>query len=58
MTILQRIVRAMKSNGGLHQNLDSYYSNLLSSRVGDSGLPTASEARRDMEAALRKPTYL
>ncbi len=58
MTILQRIMRAVKPNGGLNQNLENYYSNLLSTRVGDSGLPSASEARRDLEAVLRKPTYL
>jgi hypothetical protein len=58
MTILQRIIRAVKSSGGLNQNLENYYSNLLSTRVGDSGLPSATEARRDLEAVWRKPTYL
>jgi hypothetical protein len=58
MTILQRIMRAVKSSGGLNQNLENYYSNLLSTRVGDTGLPSASEARQDMEAVLLKPMYL
>jgi len=58
MTILQRIMRAVKSNVGLNQNLENYYSNLLSVRVGDSGSPSADEARRDLEAVWRKPTYL
>ncbi len=58
MTILQRIMRAVKPNGGLNQNLENYYSNLLSTRVGDTGLPSASEARQDLEAVWCKPTYL
>ncbi len=57
MTMLQRIVRAVKSNAGRNPNLSNYYSNLLDSRVGNTGLPTAREAQRDLDAVLRKPTY-
>ncbi len=57
MTMLQRIMRAVKSNTGLNQNFESYYSKLLGTRVGDSGLPSAREAQRDLDAVLRKPTY-
>ncbi len=57
MTMLQRIVRAVKSNAGRNPSYSSYYSNLLGTRVGDTGLPTAREAQRDLDAVLRKPTY-
>ncbi len=57
MTMLQRIMRVVKSNNGRGQGLSSYYNNLLESSVGDSGMPTATEARRDLEAVMRKPTY-
>lgn len=57
MTMLQRIMRAVKSNAGHNQSLNNYYSNLLGARVGDSGFPTAREAQRDLDAVLRKPTY-
>ena len=57
MTMLQRIMRAVKPNGGRNQGLNNYYSNLLGTRVGDTGLPTAREAQRDLDAVLRKPTY-
>ena len=58
MTMLQRIIRAVKSNGGRNQSLNNYYSNLLDTRVGNTGLPTAREAQRDLDAVLRKPTYI
>lgn len=57
MTMLQRIMRAVKSNGGHKRGLNSYYSNLLGTRIGDTGLPTAREAQRDLDAVLRMPTY-
>lgn len=55
MTMLQRIMRVVHSGAGQNQNLSGYYGNLLNTRVGDSGLPTVTEARRDLDAALRKP---
>lgn len=57
MTMLQRIMRVVKSGNGRGHGLSSYYSNLLESSVGDSGMPTATEAQRDLEAVMRKPTY-
>ena len=57
MTMLQRIMRAVKSNTGQKSGLSNYYSNLLSSSIGNTGLPTAREAQRDLDAVLRKPTY-
>lgn len=57
MTILQRLMRAVRPNAGLHPNFENYYSKLLGARVGDTGLPSAREAQRDLESALRLPRY-
>lgn len=57
MTILQRIMRAMTPNSRLNAGFEQYYSKLLNSSVGDSGMPTASEAQRDMRAALDQQLY-
>lgn len=57
MTMFMRLVRAMKPDGGLHSNFESYYSKLLASRVSDSGLPSAREAQRDREGILQLPRY-
>lgn len=52
MTMLQRLLRAVKSNAGLNPNFEHYYSRLMSSGDGLSGQPTAREAQRDHDAAL------
>jgi hypothetical protein len=57
MTMLRRLLRAVKSDAGLHPNFEHYYSKLLRASGGESGLPTAREAQRDHEAALRTPNY-
>jgi hypothetical protein len=57
MTMLRRILRAVKSNSGLNPGFENYYSKLLIGRVGDSGLPTAREAQRDRDAVLATPHY-
>ena len=57
MTILKRIMRAVKSSSGLNPSFEHYYSKLLIGRVGESGLPTAREAQRDRDAALATPHY-
>ena len=57
MTILQRLMRAMVPNTKLNAGFEQYYSKLLNSSVGDSGMPTASEAQRDMRAALDRQLY-
>ena len=44
MTMLKRIMRAVKSNSGLNPSFEHYYSKLLIGRVGDSGLPSARAA--------------
>jgi len=57
MTIFKRIMRAVKPQSGLHSNFENYYSKLLGARVGDTGLPSAREAQRDLDNALRLPRY-
>jgi hypothetical protein len=57
MTILQRLMRAMKPDTKLNAGFENYYSKLLSVSAGDSGLPTASEAQRDLRAALDRQLY-
>ena len=57
MTMLKRIMRAVKSNSGLNPSFEHYYSKLLIGRVGDSGLPSAREAQRDRDAVLTSPHY-
>ena len=47
MTILQRIVRAIKPNFGGDPNFDGYYSRLIAS--GTTGVPSAQEARQDLD---------
>lgn len=57
MTMFKRVMRAVKSRSGLHSNFESYYSKLLGARVSDIGLPSAREAQRDLDNALRLPRY-
>lgn len=57
MTMFKRILRVVKSQPARHSNFDSYYSKLLGTRVGDTGHPSAREAQRDLESALRLPRY-
>lgn len=57
MTMFMRLMRAVKPNGGRRSNFENYYSKLLDSRIGDSGLPSAREAQRDLEGVLRLPRY-
>ena len=47
MTILRRIVRAIKPNIGGDPNFDGYYSRLIAS--GTTGVPSAHEARQDLD---------
>ena len=55
MTILRRIVRAIKPNIGGDSNFDGYYSRLIAS--GTTGVPSAHEARQDL-AEMRSATML
>lgn len=57
MTMFKRIMRVVKPQSGFHSNFETYYSKLLGTRVGDTGLPSAREAQRDLENALRLPRY-
>ena len=57
MTMLRRLLRAVKSSSGLNPSFENYYSKLLTGQIGDSGLPTAREAQRDRDAVLRTPHY-
>ena len=57
MTMFERIMRVVKPQSGRHSNFENYYSKLLGARVGDSGLPSAREAQRDLDDALRFPRY-
>jgi hypothetical protein len=47
MTILRRIVRAIKPSIGGDPNFDGYYSRLIAS--GTTGVPSAHEARQDLD---------
>jgi hypothetical protein len=58
MTILQRLMLAMKPNAKLNTTFEQYYSKLLSSSAGEAGFPTASEAQRDLRAALDRQLYV
>ncbi len=57
MTMFQRLMRAVRSQSGLHSNFENYYSKLLGARIGDTGLPSAREAQRDLDNATRLPRY-
>ncbi len=57
MTMLKRIMRAVKSSSGLNPSFEQYYSKLMIGRIGDSGLPSAREAQRDRDAVLIVPHY-
>lgn len=57
MTILQRLMRAMMPKNKLDAGFEDYYSKLLSTSVGTSGLPTASEAQRDLQAVRARQQY-
>ena len=57
MTILQRLMRVMTPNSKLNPGFEHYYSTLLDTSAGDSGLPTASEAQRDLRAALDRQLF-
>ena len=54
MTMLQRIVRIVTTHSHLNPNFEHYYSQLLNASVGDSGMPSAREAQRDLDAVLRQ----
>ena len=58
MTILQRLVLAMKPSAKLNPTFEQYYSKLLSTSAGEAGMPTASEAQRDLRAALDRQLYI
>ena len=47
MTILRRIVRAIRPSIGGDSNFDGYYSRLIAS--GTTGVPSAQEARQDLD---------
>ncbi len=51
MTVVKWFLRAVKSDAGMNSNFEQYYSRLMGSRIGETGLPTAREAQRDQEAA-------
>jgi len=57
MTMLKRLMRVVRPQSGRHSNFENYYSKLLGARVGDTGLPSAREAQRDLDNALRLPRY-
>ena len=57
MTILRRLMLAMTPNAKLNANFEQYYSKLLSSSTGESGMPTAQEAQRDLRAALDRQLF-
>ena len=57
MTVLRRIMLAMTPSAKLNMGFEQYYSKLLSSSTGESGLPTAQEAQRDLRAALDRQLY-
>lgn len=57
MTILKRLMRVVGVGSGLNAGFEQYYSKLMIGRVGDTGLPTASEALRDRDAAMTTPHY-
>ena len=57
MTMLKRLMRVVRPQSGLHSNFENYYSKLLGARVGDTGLPSAREAQRDLDNALRLTRY-
>ena len=57
MTMLRRILRAVRTSSGLNPSFENYYSKLLNGRIDDSGLPTAREAQRDRDAVLAAPHY-
>lgn len=57
MTILRRFVLAMKPTSTMNAGFEQYYSKLLNSSTGESGLPTAQEAQRDLRAALDRQLF-
>ncbi len=58
MTILRRLMLAMTPNTKTNANFEQYYSKLLNANAGESGMPTAREAQRDLRAALDRQMYL
>ena len=59
MTILRRLMLAMTPNAKLNPTFEQYYSKLLNNAsAGDTGLPSASEAQRDLRAALDRQLYV
>ena len=54
MTMLQRIMRIVAPKAQLNPNFEHYYSQLLNTSAGTSGLPSAREAQRDLDAVLRQ----
>ena len=57
MTVLRRLMLAMTPNTKVNASFEHYYSKLLNSSAGESGLPTAQEAQRDLRAALDRQMY-
>jgi hypothetical protein len=56
MTILQRIARAMEPHAGADAEFEQYYGRVLHDSAGSEGLPSAREARWDLEQARRQRT--
>lgn len=52
MSVLQRLVRAVRSRQALDTHFEHYYSQVLHSGAGIEGMPSAREAQRDL-AMLR-----
>ena len=57
MSVLQRLVRAVRSRPKLDTHFEHYYSQVLHSGSGVEGMPSAREAQRDL-AALRQQQSL
>jgi hypothetical protein len=57
MTVLRRLILAMTPNTKTNANFEQYYSKLLNASAGESGMPTAQEAQRDLRAALDRQLY-
>jgi hypothetical protein len=53
MSVLQRLVRAVRSRPALDTSFEHYYSQVLHSGSGVEGMPSAREAQRDL-AELRQ----
>lgn len=48
MTVLQRIAHIVMSRQAASTSFEQYYNQLLRNNAGAIGIPTASEARRDL----------